>query len=188
MQQTEEPNWVRYANLVTLCRVLLLAPTVYGIANDLPIATLVGFTLIITSDFLDGVLARQASFSNPLGTLFDHGADAFVVVALGVVFARLSYIPILLPILIAIAFMQYAFDAQKTSNKRPRPSVLGKANGVAYFVISGLCIAIHHGDNRLSAELYNVCRDLATVLAWMLICSTVLSIFQRARLRGACVK
>ena len=188
MQQTEDPNWIRYANLVTLCRVLLLPPTIYGIVRDIPLATLGGFTLIIASDFLDGALARRAARNNPLGTLLDHGADAFVVVALGVVFARLSYIPTLLPMIIAIAFAQYAFDAQKTSNKRPRPSGLGKANGIAYFVVSGLCIAVHHGNNWLPSALYELCRNLATVLAWVLICSTSVSIFQRAQLRGDCVK
>ena len=185
MQQLEQRDWIRYANLVTICRVLLLGPTLYGIANNVPLVSLIGFALIVSSDFLDGMLARRAVVANPLGTLFDHSADALVVITLTFIFAQLSLLPVLLSAMIALSFAHYAFDALKTPNNRPRPSSLGKVNGISYFVISALCIIAHHGDSVLSLAQNEIYRSLIWWLAWLLICSTGLSIFQRMQLFNA---
>ncbi|MGR8947122.1 MAG: CDP-alcohol phosphatidyltransferase family protein [Gammaproteobacteria bacterium] len=176
--------WLNSANVVTFSRVLLVIPTLYGIHQHLAFVSVSFFALIVSSDFLDGALARKSRSINPLGTLFDHSADAAVVSAISAMFVQLSMVPVLLPIMIALSFVQYALDARKSDGFRPRPSALGKINGIAYFVFCAICIAYHHSQFVLLNEHNQIAEQVIKILAWILVCSTFASILQRLKLKN----
>jgi len=83
--------------------------------------------------------------------------------------------PVLLPIGIAAAFLQYAFDRPEPGSGSPRKSRLGHWNGIAYYVIvavpvmrDAMGIGWPHPDQVLAA-------------GWLLVATTLLSIASRLR-------
>jgi phosphatidylglycerophosphate synthase len=159
-------------NCLSISRVVLTAPTVWVLLHDHAALTIGLFGIVIASDLMDGRIARQRHQVSSIGTLLDHGSDAIFVVTLCAAGAWLDLLPIALPVLMACAFMQYALDSRSVGG-RPRGSSLGRWNGIAYFVIVGLLIAVHHlaANAILNRALYG--------LGWLLAASTMLSIVLR---------
>lgn len=183
-----------WPNLISLSRVFLIAPTLFGLSENLPVVTLSCFCAIIASDFFDGIVARKINAPSRYGTLVDHGSDAIVVVTLCAFFAHLAMCTWTLPVIIAVAFAHYAFDSQtrlKSSadlgpdfdqGHYPRPSSLGRTNGIAYFIFAGFCIALHHGQYYLSSQMIELGSFALAAIAWILATTTAWSIWQRWRL------
>jgi cardiolipin synthase len=164
---------VTLPNIVSLSRVALTPVMIWAILNDHGAVAIGLFVIVVTSDILDGFIARQTGQETRLGTLLDHGADATFVVSVTGLCAYLGLLPPLLPALIAIAFMQYVLDSHVFAGASLRPSVIGRWNGIAYFVASGSAIVVYH-----------YARDPAIVAAlrtfgWLLVATTVFSIAQR---------
>jgi len=171
-------NW---PNAISLSRVLLVPIKIYSLLSDFPLITSVSFAIIVASDFVDGVLARKLGITNGYGTLIDHGADAIVVITLCALFAYLGVVTWMLPIIIAAAFVQYALDSQPRETDDPRPSTLGRANGIAYFIFIFLCGALEHLDKFVSSETLATMHFGLAACAWLLVVSSVISIWQRWR-------
>ena len=128
----------------------------------------------MATDLLDGPVARRFGEASPLGGLLDHGADAALVVAgLGALALR-GALPALLPVLVAAAFLQYVLDSRALAGRRLRASGLGRANGVAYFVLLG--IPVVQGALGLAWPAAETVR----ALGWLLVASTLLSMGARA--------
>ena len=101
-------------------------------------AAAVLFVLAVATDFADGALARRRGVTSRLGGLFDHATDAlFVTLGLSALAARGELTPIL-PLLVALAFTQYALDSRVVEGRALRASPLGRWNGIAYYVLLGI--------------------------------------------------
>lgn len=177
-----DADWINIPNLITFARVLLIFPTAFGIIHQQALLSIAGFGLIIVSDVLDGVIARRLETPNRYGTLLDHGADATVVVSLTFVFSRMNLCPVLLPAAIALAFSHYALDATQANARRPRPSALGKINGIAYFVFCAVCLLFTLLRENLTSETADAIALAINVFAWALIATTFVSVGQRLML------
>ena len=127
-------RWCTRANALSLAR-LAIAPALAAaiLAGHAALATVL-FALAVASDFADGAVARRYGESSPLGGLLDHAVDAtFCVVGLAA-HAATGAVPWPLPLLVAIAFVQYALDSKSLAGRPLRASRLGRWNGIAYFV------------------------------------------------------
>jgi len=169
------------ANLLTGLRLLLVVPAAFAFANPEFVAPLVLVAMLlvaIASDYFDGKVARLTNTASPRGQVFDHATD-FLFVACGLGGAAVGgLVTPLLPILIVIAFSQYVLDSHYFYHeKQLHMSFLGRWNGVFYFV--PLCLI---ATSRLSLfdNYSSVVELLVVILAWALVCSTVLSITDRA--------
>jgi phosphatidylglycerophosphate synthase len=161
-------------NLLSLSRVALIAPLSWAIIKGEGLIAVVLFAFVIVTDFLDGLIARRAHQVTEFGTLLDHGCDALFVSAIAGLLAYLGLLPLVLPLLIAIAFLQYSLDSRVLEGARLRPSRIGRWNGVAYFVIVGAGIVVHHfaADPMLLFGLW--------LCGWVVVATTVISIAERA--------
>jgi hypothetical protein len=111
----------------------------------------------------------------PLGTVVDHGSDAVFVTVQCAAGASLGLLPPLLPVLIAVAFIQYARGIYAPHPERWRGSGLGRWNGIGYFVVVGTLIAVRHAlADDPTAE------QLLYAFGWGLTASTAISIVERA--------
>jgi len=130
--------WRTRANGLTGLRLLaapLLADAVLRETHGMALAL---FVFGVASDLLDGWLARRDGAASALGRLLDHGCDAcFVVFGLAALAARGDLTPWLAP-LVALAFLQYALDSGALRGLPLRFSLLGRWNGVAYFILLGV--------------------------------------------------
>jgi hypothetical protein len=85
-------------------------------------------------------------------------------------------LPVLLPPLIAIAFIQYALDSRWLTARGLHASALGRFNGIAYYVVVAVPIVRDTLGLGWPGPL------LVRLLAWGLVATTAASILDRLRL------
>jgi CDP-diacylglycerol--glycerol-3-phosphate 3-phosphatidyltransferase len=163
------------ANALTTARVLLALPFAFLMMQSderrAGLAALVLATAIAT-DALDGPVARRRGTATAAGRAFDHGADCFFVTSGLAAGAARGVFPWVLPLLVAAAFAQYVVDSYWMHRGRAlRASALGRWNGILYFVPLG-------GDVLVRAGLEDL-RPAVSMLAWILVVTTMLSMVQR---------
>ena len=162
-------------NYLTLSRFLLGAPICYAIIQQLWLVASIIFVAAIISDMLDGYVARTLDQTSALGGLFDHATDAiFVCAGLACVAMDGSVTQWLSPLVI-FSFIQYVLDSKALSGKKLISSVIGRGNGIAYFVLLGCAL----GFKTLGVNS-NVFSQIILVASWILCLSTIISMCDRA--------
>ena len=162
------------ANLLTLARLLLVAPFTWLVARgDAPVWALTLFGVAIATDLADGPLARARGTASGVGRALDHASDfAFVDSGLAAAAWR-GLVPWLLPVLVALAFAQYVADSYWLHRAgQLRMSALGRWNGILYFVPLGGALLVDLGAGALAPPTHWV--------SWLLVLSTLASIADRA--------
>jgi CDP-diacylglycerol---glycerol-3-phosphate 3-phosphatidyltransferase len=168
------------ANALTAVRLLLVIPfALYMAQGDerSAIVALVAWVVALITDFLDGPIARRRGTVTAWSGTFDHTSD-FLFVTSGLFAGSLrGAFPWILPILITAAFAQYVIDSYWIHrHTKLRGSRLGRYNGILYFVPSLMDILIRMG--------LHVLEPLLTILVWLLVLSTLVSMGQRLMFRS----
>jgi CDP-diacylglycerol---glycerol-3-phosphate 3-phosphatidyltransferase len=168
-------GWPLMANALTAIRLLLVVPFAFFMARGDERSTLfalIAWVAALTTDFLDGPIARRRGTVSPLSGAFDHTSDFLFVVSGIFAGAFRGVFPWILPICITAAFAQYAIDSYWLHRQiKFRGSKLGRYNGMLYFVPPCMDILIRMGARRL--------QPLLTILVWVLVLSTLVSMGQR---------
>jgi phosphatidylglycerophosphate synthase len=167
------------ANALTAIRLLLILPFAFFMAKGdqrSAVFALVVWAVALLTDFLDGPIARRRGTVTPLSGTFDHTTD-FLFVTSGLFAGALrGAFPWILPVLITAAFAQYVIDSYWIHRQaKLRGSKLGRYNGMLYFVPTCMEIVIRLGLRFL--------QPLLTVLVWLLVLSTLVSMGQRLMFR-----
>jgi phosphatidylglycerophosphate synthase len=167
--------WLTRANGLTLIRLIAAPVLAIAIHQDAAMAAAAVFALAVATDVADGIVARRFGEASALGQLIDHTTDAIFVSVGTAALACAGELPALLPTLIAGSFVQYALDSRNPQADGPRPSSLGRWNGIAYFA----AVAVPIVRDALGLPW----PDPAWVmgLGWLLVISTLLSIADRLR-------
>jgi phosphatidylglycerophosphate synthase len=162
------------ANALTALRLLCGPLLVLALLDRSSLAAALLFWLAVATDLLDGRVARRFGESSPLGGFLDHATDAaFVSLGLAALVLR-GEAPSPLPVLVALAFLQYTMDSRVVQGGALRASALGRWNGIAYFVPVGTVVV------RDALGLAWPGRGLLLALGWALVASTLLSMADRA--------
>ncbi len=165
-------RWATWANFLTAFRLASIPPTFFAIAfGDWLIAATL-FTLAAVSDYYDGQLARRFGQATPQGGLFDHATDALYVTSACTALATLDLVNPWLCGLIPAAFIQYMLDSRSLAGRPLRTSLIGRYNGVAYFVVAGTAIGAALLD-------WQWLLPVVAVAAWILVATTVVSMIDR---------
>ena len=174
-------RWLTLANAISLGRVVAAPATLYAIFAGLwPLAAGL-FAAAVVSDFLDGWIARRRGTASTLGGIVDHASDAIYVtvtlwaIAYAEAQTRSDLVPGILPLFIALAFLQYLLDSKALVGQPLRTSRLGRINGIAYFVVAGTVI----GHNALDPVWLP--EEVIYWAAMGVVVSTLASMFDRLR-------
>jgi phosphatidylglycerophosphate synthase len=167
--------WSTRANALTGLRMLLAPPFALAVLEGAGLAAFAIFVLAVATDFADGWVARRFGEVSPLGGLVDHAVDATFVTAGSAALAELGVLPAVLPLFIALAFLQYALDSWWVGAGGLRASSLGRWNGIAYFVVVAIPVT------RDALGLSGPGDALVRGLGWILVLSTLLSMLDRLR-------
>ena len=163
------------ANALTALRLVCGPLLVVALLERAALAAALLFWVAVATDLLDGRVARRFGESSALGGFLDHVTDAaFVSLGLAALVLR-GEAPWLLPLLVALAFLQYTLDSRVIEGAALRASALGRWNGIAYFVPVGTVVV------RDALGLAWPGRGLLLALGWLLVASTLLSMADRAR-------
>ena len=165
-------RFLNLANSLSLFRIIIAPVVAWNIISGWWLAASFLLILAILSDLLDGPIARKKGQESSTGGLLDHSCDAFLVAVLLFVLTKTHEIPLLLPVLVILSFLQYVFDSKALTGQRLRTSFLGRSNGICYFVLASLCIFTEALEINLPDYFIVTC-------AWILIASTLLSMSER---------
>jgi len=166
------------ANALTAVRLLLVVPFAFFMTKGdvrSAIFALIVWVVALTTDFLDGPIARRRGTVTAWSGTFDHTTDFLFVTSGLFAGAFRGAFPWILPVLIVAAFSQYVIDSYWIHrHAKLRGSKLGRYNGMMYFVPTCMEIVIRLGVRWLQPML--------TILVWMLVLSTLVSMGQRLML------
>jgi CDP-diacylglycerol--glycerol-3-phosphate 3-phosphatidyltransferase len=168
------------ANALTAVRLLLVLPFAFYMAKGdrrSAVLALVIWLVALITDFLDGPIARRIGTVTAWSGTFDHASDFLFVTSGLFAGASRGAFPWILPSLITAAFLQYVIDSYWIHrHTKLRGSKLGRYNGILYFVPSVMDILVRLGVRFLE--------PLLTILVWLLVLSTLVSMGQRLMLRS----
>src|SRR6202166_991965 len=163
------------ANALTALRLLLVVPFAFFMTKEdvrFAVFALIVWVVALITDFLDGPIARRQGTVTAWSGTFDHTTDLLFVTSGLFAGAFRGVFAWILPVLVVAAFSQYVIDSYWIHRQNKlRGSKLGRYNGMLYFVPPCLEILV-----RLGAPWF---QPLLTVLVWMLVLSTLLSMGQR---------
>jgi cardiolipin synthase len=167
-------TWRTRANLLTAGRLALAPVVAAAVLHGAAAAATLCFAAAVASDVLDGRVARRLGEASPLGGLLDHATDAIFVAAGLSALAVRGEVPGALPVLVIAAFTQYALDSRALAGRPLRTSRLGRANGIAYYVLLAVPLV------RDAVGLGGPPARLVSALGWLLVGSSLLSMADRA--------
>ena len=162
------------ANSFTLVRLILVPACALAIVFHIHFLAFACFWLAVATDTVDGRVARRRGEVSALGGFFDHATDA-IFVSTGL--AALAYgdrVSPLLPVLVVLAFIQYALDSRVLAGRQLRSSRLGRWNGILYYVLLGTPLT------RDALRLGWPGHGLVKFFAWTLVATTLFSMIERA--------
>ena len=168
------------ANALTAVRLFLVLPFAFFMAKGderSAILALAAWVVAVTTDLLDGPTARRRGTVTAWSGAFDHTSD-FLFVTCGLFGGAVrGAFPWILPVLITAAFSQYVIDSYWIHRRsKLRGSKLGRYNGILYFVPTIMDSLIRLGLSFL--------QPLLTILVWLLVLSTLVSMGQRLLFRS----
>ncbi len=131
------------------------------------------FWAAVATDLVDGRVARARGETSAFGGVLDHASDATFVSLGNLALANSDRVPTVLPFLIAAAFLQYAFDSRILAGRELRASLIGRWNGICYFVPLGVVVV------REALGLSFPSDEIVRVLGWVLVVSTLISMMDR---------
>lgn len=166
-------RWVTVANGLTAIRLLLIPFFVSAVVQGRTLAPFAIFWLAVATDMVDGRVARSRGEASRLGGVLDHTTDALFVSTGLAAYAAHGVLTALLPVLVLLAFAQYALDSRVLAGRSLRTSWIGRTNGVAYFVLLGVPVV------RDGLALGWPAAPLVSGLAWLLVASTAVSMLDR---------
>jgi phosphatidylglycerophosphate synthase len=163
-----------WSNALTMLRLLATPFFFCALLGGASGAACALFWFAVLTDIADGRVARARGEATAFGGLLDHATDAsFVVLGLSAL-AVLGVVPVGLPFVVLVAFVQYVLDSKSLKGKILRASSLGRWNGIFYFVPLGIVVT------RDALGLGFPSDSLIRLLAAALILSTLISIGDRA--------
>jgi phosphatidylglycerophosphate synthase len=169
----ERVRLLNAANALTGVRLAAAPALAAAIAGGAYAPAAALFAIAIATDFADGAVARRRGESTRLGGFLDHATDALFVTCGLAALAAGGQLTAVLPVLVAVAFTQYALDSRVAAGGALRGSALGRWNGIAYYVMLGIPVI------RDALGLAWPPGGLVAALAWALVASTLVSIAAR---------
>ncbi len=162
------------ANSLTFMRLLVSPANVWCILERKFLLSGALFVFAVVTDVFDGIIARRQANPSRIGGILDHSADCLFVSSALFALAVHGSIPILLPILVLLAFLQYVLDSGVFQRENLIPSKLGRWNGISYFVLVGIVV----GENAFNFDwISNLW--IRQTFSWVLITSSIFSMGER---------
>ena len=170
-------RFLTWANALTFARLASAPMLAWALVEGHVFLALFLFVAACVSDFADGGLARRLGQVSSLGGLLDHATDATLMVVGLAALSTLGLVPPLLPLLVAVAFLQYVIDSRAAAGRPLRANPIGRWNGIAYYILLGTPIL------RDAAGVLWPWDTLVRLAGWLLVATTGFSMVQRFRMR-----
>jgi cardiolipin synthase len=159
------------ANLITLARLLMVAPLVWLIVNENLLAAFWLFIVAGVSDAADGFIAKRFNARTSLGSYLDPLADKVLLDGIYVALAMGQWLPVWLVALVIGRDLLIVFGAalirRRNAVFRPEPLLIGKLNTFAQMLLAACALADVGGlaDLTLAVDGLVIAVALTTLLS-----------------------
>jgi cardiolipin synthase len=148
---------VNLANLITVSRLLMVAPLVWLIVSDRLHAAFWLFLAAALSDALDGFVAKRFNAKTNLGSYLDPLADKVLLDGIYVALAMGEWLPVWLVALVLgrdlLIVAGVALIRRRHATFRPKPLLIGKINTFAQIFLAACSLGHLAGWIELGAVL-----------------------------------
>jgi cardiolipin synthase len=162
---------VNLANLVTVGRLLMVAPLVWLIVTERLQAAFWLFLAAAASDAIDGFIAKRFNAKTTLGSYLDPLADKVLLDGIYVALAMGQWLPVWLVALVIgrdlLIVCGVALIRRRHATFRPKPLLIGKINTFAQILLAA-CALGHIGgwaDLDAAVEVLVIVVALTTLLS-----------------------
>ncbi len=135
-------------NLISVARILLVAPVVWALLNEQYSLALILFAVAGVSDAVDGFLAKQYSWQSRLGSILDPLADKLLLVSSYLALAWVGLIPVWLVAAVLARDLLIVFGVVVLhfwlGRVEMSPTMVSKLNTVFQIVLV-LAVMLYHG-------------------------------------------
>lgn len=167
-------RWLTWANALSILRLAIALPCAWTIVHGAwPVAAVL-FAIAAFSDYFDGIVARRLGEASSFGGLLDHTIDALFVTTTLAALAVSARVPMVLPPLAIASFAQYVWDSKALTGAPLRASVLGRWNGIGYYVLTGTAVF------REALDADWLPPSAIWFAGWLLVATTLTSMLDRA--------
>jgi cardiolipin synthase (CMP-forming) len=136
---------VNLANLITIGRLLMVAPLVWLIVTERLEAAFWLFVAAAVSDAVDGFIAKKFNAETYLGSYLDPLADKVLLNGSYLALAMGQWLPVWLAVLVIgrdlLIILGVVLIRRRHPTFQPRPLLIGKANTVAQILLAACAIA-----------------------------------------------
>lgn len=157
------------ANILTFCRIVLIAPFLYFFITERYIEATAILTASGLSDCFDGLLARKLNQVSDLGKLLDPVADKLTLVAVAVCICIM--LPIVIPLMIILALKDLLMLCGglymiKKGIKPPAAKWYGKVGTIVFYF--SVCLIV------FLKAFYQIESDILTIVLMSLTAITMI--------------
>jgi len=164
-------NWSLLPNIITVMRIILIAPIVWLLLEDDFTTALILFAVAGVSDAIDGFLARHFHWQSWWGSVLDPLADKLLQVSCYITLAWMGHIPVWLVVVIVsrdVIIVAGALVYHHSVNMfEAEPSLASKFNTLVQIVLV-LLVVMHVG-------VYAVPEMVIDVMIGVVLVTTVYS-------------
>ena len=164
-------NYRFIPNLITIVRIILVAPIVWLLIERQFTLALVLFAVAGVSDAIDGFLARHFNWQSWWGSVLDPLADKLLQVSCYITLAWMGYIPVWLVATIVLRDVVIVLGAlfyhHRVTTFEAEPSIISKFNTFAQIVLI-LMVVLHVG-------VYALPETLVQGMIWVVMFTTLYS-------------
>ena len=164
-------NWSLLPNVITVMRIILIAPIVWLLLEDDFTTALVLFAVAGISDAIDGFLARHFNWQSWWGSVLDPLADKLLQVSCYITLAWMGHIPVWLVVVIVSRDVVIVAGALVYHHSvklfEAQPSLISKFNTLVQIVLV-LLVVLHVG-------VYAVPEIVIDVMIGVVLVTTVYS-------------
>ncbi|NVM00877.1 MAG: CDP-alcohol phosphatidyltransferase family protein [Candidatus Helarchaeota archaeon] len=123
--------------IITALRIVIIAPLLIFLFNNLIIESFILFTISWITDILDGISARKLDVTSTFGAYFDASTDFIFIFILFFAFVLKEIYPFWILIIIGFMFLQFILTSRQ---KKPVYDPIGKYSGLFLYVIIGITL------------------------------------------------
>ena len=162
-------------NLISVLRILMVAPTVYYLLNEFYFVALTLFFIAGLSDGVDGFLARYFKWQSRLGAILDPIGDKLLLVSCYLALGWLGHIPVMLVVLIlfrdVIIVAGAIFYHLYIEEVHIKPVMISKLNTLLQIML--VVLVLFGFSNIIFSEL--VTQLVIDIFIWLVYATTIAS-------------
>lgn len=118
-------------------RIILAFLFLYCYLNELWVASIILYVAALSTDYLDGILARKLDATSNYGAYLDTFADFILIITIFTAFVVVGIYPYWILILLIFMFLQFVLTS---GSKKPIYDPIGKYYGTFLFTTAGITL------------------------------------------------